>query len=443
MTVSDLSKIPSVTPKIALGPLGWLLIVCFTSSTAEADETVSTSHPSAKASSPQASKRSLNLAAMPLRSSSPKISSNKVAVLNELVLTLIADDGRFSQVISGSDLTDLINLEQQRQALGCEESGCMAELAKALNVPFIVVGEIGYIGQQTVYNIKFLDVDRAEVLARAGATAIDDDQTPEMVRRTTQQALQSFFDKVHPAASKRVQNQLDTAQAIAVLDLEAVHGVKASMAEVLSDILLSRLTESRRFKSIIAGEDLRDMISIEEQKQAIGCDDESCMTALGGALGVPLMAVPSIGRIGDQFIINFKVLDVDDAKVLVRKTQTVQKEVDLPRAVLTLTEEALKALYGADATMTAKQLERRLTRNLMRRSAFVIGIGALGTAGWSIVDLNAAQSAHDDPVTGLTDTTFDDLLAAQDVAIAARWASIGGAALATALWMLAPEINSP
>ena len=430
-------------PKIALQPLIWFIIVGLTSSTAAAEGPVSKSSSAANTTRSQPSKRSLELAAMPLRSSSPKISSKQVAVLNELVLTLIADDGRFVRVISGSDLTDLINLEQQKQALGCEESGCMAELARALNVPFIAVGEIGYIGQQTVYNIKILDVDKAEVLARAGATATTDDQTPDMVRRTTRKALQSFFDKVHPAASKQAQTQLDSAQAIAVLDLEAVHGVKASMAEVLSDILLSRLTESRRFKSIIAGEDLRDMISMEEQKQALGCVDESCMTALGGALGVPLMAVPSIGRIGDQFIINFKVLDVDDAKVLVRKTQTVQKEVDLPRSVLTLTEEALRALYGADATMTAKQLERRLTRNLMRRSAFVIGIGVLGTAGWSIFDLNAAQSAHDDPVTGLTDTTFDELLAAQEVAVAARWASIGGAVLATALWTLAPEINSP
>ena len=139
--------------------------------------------------------------------------------------------------------------------------------------------------------------------------------------------------------------------------------MKPSMAEVLSDILLSRLTDSRRFKSIVAGEDLRDMISLEEQKQAIGCDDESCMTALGGALGVPLMAVPSIGRIGDQFILNFNVINVDDAKVLVRKTVSVRREVDLPRGVLTLTEDALKALFGEDATMTAQQLERRFTHH--------------------------------------------------------------------------------
>ena len=387
------------------------------------------------------SARRLELAAMPLRSSSPKVDGKQVSVLNELLLTLIANDGRFKKVISGSDLTDLINLEQQKQVLGCEQSGCMSALAQALDVPFIVVGEVGFLGEQTVFNLKFLDVARAKVIAREGGMTPNAEQAPDLVRTATQRALKTFFEQVNPTAQKQAQTEIESAQAIAVLDLEAVHGVKPSMAEVLSDILLSRLTESRRFKSIIAGEDLRDMISIEEQKQAIGCDDESCMTALGGALGVPLMAVPSIGRIGDQFIINIKVLNVDDAKVLVRKTETVRKEVDLPRAVLTLTEDTLKGLFGADATMTAGQLERRLTRNLMRRSAMVLGVSALGTVGWSVMDLNSAQTAHDDPVTGLTDVTFDNLLAAQSVATNVRWAAIGGAALATALWALAPEVD--
>ena len=386
---------------------------------------------------------SLELAAMPLRSSSDKVDAKLVSVLSELVLAQISEDGRFTRLISGSDLAELINLEQQKQALGCEESSCMTELAKALEVPYLLVGEIGLIGQQTVFNLKILDVKNAKVVAREGGVAETTDQAPQLAKDTTAKTLATFFASVSPDAVKRAQERAADAQDIAVLDLEAVHGVKPSMAEVLSDILLSRLTDSRRFKSIVAGEDLRDMISLEEQKQAIGCDDESCMTALGGALGVPLMAVPSIGRIGDQFILNFKVINVDDAKVLVRKTVSVRKEVDLPRGVLTLTEDALKALFGEDATMTAQQLERRFTRRIMRRSALVLGVGAIGSLSWSLVDLGGAQAAHDDPISGLTTTTYDNLKAAQGVAVVTRWSAIGGAALATALWALAPAIDAP
>jgi hypothetical protein len=185
------------------------------------------------------------------------------------------------------------------------------------------------------------------------------------------------------------------------------------------------------------------MISIEEQKQALGCDDDSCMTALGGALGVPLMAVPSIGRIGDQFILNLKVIAVEDARVLLRKTVTVRKEVDLPRAVLTLSEDALKALFGEDAALTAAQVGRKFQRNLMKRSAMALAVGAVGTFGWSISDLGGAQDSHDDPISGMSDVTYDNLLAAQDVAVKARWGAIGGAAIAAVLWTLAPQLEAP
>jgi hypothetical protein len=385
--------------------------------------------------------RPIKLAAMELRSTSPKIDPKLLPILNELMLAVITEDGRFEQVVSGADLRDLLNMEQQKAALGCEASNCMAEIGKALDVPFMLTAELGMIGGQAVFNLKILDIDRAEVLAREGGVIQGSDGLPDLVRTSAKKAVDSFFAKVKPSATAAAAEQLEASQAIAVLDLEAVHGVKASMAEVLSDILLSRLSESRRFSSIIAGEDLRDMISIEEQKQALGCDDDSCMQSLGGALGVPLMAVPSIGRIGDQFILNLKVIAVEEAKVLLRKSVTVRKEVDLPRAVLKLSEQALIALFGEEAALTATQLSNKFQRNLMRRSAMGFALAAVGTMGWSIVDLGDSQSAHNDPINGMSDVSYDELKTAQTLAVKARWGAIGSAAVAAALWQLAPSLE--
>ena len=418
-----------------------LLAVSLFSSHAHAQ---SESAPSTTQATPGAnSSGSLKLAALPLSSNSAKLKPELVKVLNEMMLTQVSEDERIGHLISGSDLTDLLNLEQQKQALGCEANECMAQLAKAIDVPYLLVAELGLIAEQIVFNAKILDIKEAKVIIRSGGLVNETDALPNLVTQTVQEVLKGFIGHSRPTASATKDKQPKAAQALAVLDLEAVHGVKASMAEVLSDILLSRLAESRRFSSIIAGEDLRDILSLEEQKAATGCADESCMTALGGALGVPLMAVPSIGRIGDQFILNLKVIQVEEATVVARKSVTAKKEIDLPKAVLQLSEDALEALFGADATLTAGQLERRLQRNLMRRSAMVLAVGALGTAGWSILDLGQAQAAHDDPVTGLSTDTFDQLIAAQGVAVTARWASIGGAALATALWALAPAVDAP
>ena len=215
------------------------------------------------------------------------------------------------------------------------------------------------------------------------------------------------------------------------------------MAAVLSDILLSRLSDSRKFSSIIAGEDLRDMVSLEQQKEALGCDDESCMTAIGGALGVPLMAVPSIGRVGEQFVLNLKVIEVEEAKVRVRKNRMVRREVDLPTAVLGLTDDVLKALFGEEALLTAEQATNRFARKLMRGTSLAVGLASIGSWGFSMMDLGAAQAAYDDPQTGLSEQTYSDLLSAQERAYTLRLGALVGGAVTAALWVFSPNETAP
>ena len=207
--------------------------------------------------------------------------------------------------------------------------------------------------------------------------------------------------------------------------------------------LAARFADARKFKSIIAGQDLRDMVSLEQQKEAMGCDDESCMTAIGGALGVPLMAVPSIGRVGEQFILNLKVVEVEEARVRVRKSRMVRREVDLPMAVLTLADDALKALFGAESLLTPAQATRRFQRKLMRGSSLVLGLAAVGSWGYSIVDLGGAQAAYDHPETGLSEQTYSDLRAAQKRSFNLRLSAVVGGAVTAALWVLAPVDTGP
>ena len=54
------------------------------------------------------------------------------------------------------------------------------------------------------------------------------------------------------------------------------------MARVLSDILLSNLQDSGRFESVVSGEDIKQMLDMEQQKTAMGCEDDGCMAQIGG-----------------------------------------------------------------------------------------------------------------------------------------------------------------
>ena len=43
------------------------------------------------------------------------------------------------------------------------------------------------------------------------------------------------------------------------------------------------------------------MLSMEQQKQALGCDDDSCLAQLGGALGVPYLFSADVGALGGDW----------------------------------------------------------------------------------------------------------------------------------------------
>jgi hypothetical protein len=61
-------------------------------------------------------------------------------------------------------------------------------------------------------------------------------------------------------------------------------------------------------------------------KSILGCEEEGCIAQLGGALGVPRMIAPTLGELGDDYLITLKITDVDEAKVLVRKVGAKKKK---------------------------------------------------------------------------------------------------------------------
>ena len=78
---------------------------------------------------------------------------------------------------------------------------------------------------------------------------------------------------------------------------------------------------------------MRDMIDLETQKMALGCEQDSCLAELGGALGVPYMLVSNLGRFGKQYILNIKFVAVEEAKVLGRVNKILADEAKVLEAL--------------------------------------------------------------------------------------------------------------
>jgi TolB-like protein len=120
---------------------------------------------------------------------------------------------------------------------------------------------------------------------------------------------------------------------VAVMEFRPL-GTEQAKADLLSEIALTRASMMRGFE-VIGRSDIASMIGFEKQKQVVGCsDDYGCLAEVGGALGVDLVMVGTLGRLGSLYRIDLKLVDTKRAKVRGRIGATVEeKEEKLVAAV--------------------------------------------------------------------------------------------------------------
>ena len=132
---------------------------------------------------------------------------------------------------------------------------------------------------------------------------------------------------------------------LAMMDMKAVHGVEDSLASVLNESFLVALKNSGQFGNVVGGSDLRAMLDLEQQKQALGCGDDGCLAELGGALGVPYLFYASLAKVGSKYVMHYKVMAVEEAKVVVRGMKTAAGDDALLGMPQTLVDEAVATLF--------------------------------------------------------------------------------------------------
>jgi hypothetical protein len=75
-----------------------------------------------------------------------------------------------AQVISSGEIKSMLGLEKTRQALGCEDEGCMAEIGGALGVDELISGKIGKVGRTIVIELRRTDVRASKTVSSAVRT---------------------------------------------------------------------------------------------------------------------------------------------------------------------------------------------------------------------------------------------------------------------------------
>ncbi|MBM66384.1 MAG: hypothetical protein CMH55_09140 [Myxococcales bacterium] len=175
---------------------------------------------------------------------------------------------------------------------------------------------------------------------------------------------------------------------IVALDLVAVTGVKKGVARLLNEAMLSRLKASKRFSNVLGSSDFKAMLTLEQQKAALGCDDDSCLAELGGALGVPFLFGADVGVVGGRFLLNVKILRVDEATVADRRTTIYGSEGELLEGLDAAVDAVVLGALGPEQPAPApvadgskKQLKTKARPPWLGLSTLIVGAG-LSAGGW-------------------------------------------------------------
>jgi TolB-like protein len=134
-------------------------------------------------------------------------------ILTDIVVSEVSKAGY--DVLSQADISAMVGFEKQKRMLGCEETGCLAELGGALGVDFLLTGQVGQIGTRYRISLLVVDAKKSRVVARAAQFC---DQNEDALARVAEQTVAQVLAPVRgdfqpgpPAAAPRPRPDLAAA----------------------------------------------------------------------------------------------------------------------------------------------------------------------------------------------------------------------------------------
>jgi TolB-like protein len=94
------------------------------------------------------------------------VSADVAELITANLTTAVSNTTRFGRVIGTKEIESVIGFEKQKQLLSCESQSCVAELAGAMGVDYVLTGTLGRLGNSWLFNITLVSTHSAEVQAR-------------------------------------------------------------------------------------------------------------------------------------------------------------------------------------------------------------------------------------------------------------------------------------
>lgn len=131
---------------------------------------------------------------------------------------------------------------------------------------------------------------------------------------------------------------------VAVMDLKARTGIDNMTVSSITDFVCTTILNIGGYE-VIGKDDMQTMMEHIADRQLLDCDDTKCLAKIGGALGVQLLVSGNIGMVGKMYLINVKLIDIEDATV---KNRVSEKYIGDETGLVGKVEETIGMLLSVD-----------------------------------------------------------------------------------------------
>ncbi|MBA7597156.1 hypothetical protein ES703_04152 [subsurface metagenome] len=114
-------------------------------------------------------------------------------------------------------------------------------------------------------------------------------------------------------------------ESLAVLDLEG-RGISAGETASLTNRLRSELVKTGAVTVVERGQ--MNQILEEQDFQMTGCTSDECAVEVGQLLGVSQMIAGSIGKLGNTFLLDVRIINVETGAIIETMTRDYRGEIE-------------------------------------------------------------------------------------------------------------------
>jgi TolB-like protein len=127
--------------------------------------------------------------------------TEELGSLEDLILSALDHTGRF-RVIGRSDIQSMLDFDARKQASGCDDTGCMTQIAGALGADYVATAGVGRLGSARVLTLKVINAHSGFGLVHAREVVQSDEDLVRAVDSVAAQTSDAMSHEpgAHPAA---------------------------------------------------------------------------------------------------------------------------------------------------------------------------------------------------------------------------------------------------